>query len=134
MSFSFLQRTSVYLLIFSSLLCFSQTKFEMQDIFSLQYANDIQLSPDGKKIVYQKMGFDIMEDKSVGALWMMNADGSNHQKLTSRDQSEFSPRWSPNGDQIAFVSAGKNGAEIYIYWVNSGKFARITQLPKPPLL
>ena len=33
MSFSFLQRTSVYLLIFSSLLCFSQTKFEMQDIF-----------------------------------------------------------------------------------------------------
>lgn len=88
MSFSFLQRTSVYLLIFSSLLCFSQTKFEMQDIFSLQYANDIQLSPDGKKIVYQKMGFDIMEDKSVGALWMMNADGSNHQKLTSRDQDD----------------------------------------------
>jgi hypothetical protein len=44
MSFSFLQRTFVYLLSFSSLLCFSQTKFEMQDIFSLQYANEIQLS------------------------------------------------------------------------------------------
>ena len=129
MPFSFLQRTSVYLLIFSSLLCFSQTKFEMQDIFSLQYANEIQLSPDGKTIVYRKMGFDIMEDKSVGALWMMNADGSNDQKLTSRDQSESSPVWSPNGTQIAFVSAGKNGAEIYVYWVNSGKFARITQLP-----
>ena len=65
MTFSFLQRTFVYLLSFSSLLCFSQTKFEMQDIFSLQYANEIQLSPDGKKIVYQKMGFDIMEDKSI---------------------------------------------------------------------
>ena len=65
MPFSFLQRTSVYLLIFSSLLCFSQTKFEMQDIFSLQYADEIQLSPDGKTIVYRKMGFDIMEDKSV---------------------------------------------------------------------
>lgn len=44
MSFSYLQRTFVYLLSFSSLLCFSQTKFEMQDIFSLQYANEIQLS------------------------------------------------------------------------------------------
>lgn len=54
MSFSFLQHTSVYLLIFSSLLCFSQTKFEIQDIFSLQYANEIQISPDGKTIVYKK--------------------------------------------------------------------------------
>ena len=132
MSSSFFQRMSFYLLILNSLICFSQTKFEMQDIFSLQYANEIQLSPDGKKIVYQKMGFDIMEDKSIGTLWIMNTDGSDDQKLTSRDQNESSPRWSPNGDQIAFVSAGENGAEIFLYWVNTGNFARITQLPKSP--
>ena len=44
MSSSFFQRMSFYLLILNSLICFSQTKFEMQDIFSLQYANEIQLS------------------------------------------------------------------------------------------
>ena len=127
-----MHRSFLILLLINGLFCYGQSKFEMEDIFSLQYASDIQLSPDGKKIVYRKMGFDIMEDKSMGALWMMNADGSNNQKLTSRDQNESSPIWSPKGDQIAFVSAGKNGSEIYIYWIDSGKFARITQLPKSP--
>ena len=111
---------------------FGQNSFEMEDIFSLQYANEVHISPNGKKIVYRKMGFDIMGDKSTGTLWMMNADGSNDQKLTPLDQSESSPRWSPSGDRIAFISKGKNGSEIFIYWVNTGNIARITQLPKSP--
>ena len=93
-------------LLTTSLLC-AQEAFEMNDIFSLQYANDIQISPDGEHIVYRRMGYDIMGDKSTGSLWIMNADGSQHQKLTSRDQNESSPRWSPNGKKLAFVSAGK---------------------------
>jgi len=119
-------------LLISNLLT-AQEGFEMEDIFSLQYANDIQISPDGEHIVYRKMGYDIMDDKSTGGLWMMNADdGTEHQKLTTRYQSEFSPRWSPDGKRLAFVSQGKNGSEIFMYWCDSGKFARITQLPKSP--
>jgi len=110
----------------------AQEAFEMEDIFSLQYANDIQISPDGEHIVYQRMGYDIMDDKSIGSLWMINSDGSEHQKLTTRDQSESSPRWSPDGSRIAFVSKGKEGSEVFLYWLNSGKYTRITQLPKSP--
>ena len=110
----------------------AQEAFEMEDIFSLQYANDIQISPDGEHIVYRRMGYDIMDDKSTGSLWIMNSDGSEHQKLTTRDQSESSPRWSPDGSKIAFVSQGKEGSEVFLYWINSGKFARITQLSKSP--
>ena len=118
-------------LLTTSLLC-AQEAFEMNDIFSLQYASDIQISPDGEHIVYRRMGYDIMGDKSTGSLWIMNADGSQHQKLTSRDQNESSPRWSPNGKQLAFVSAGKNGAEVFIYWMDSGNFACMSQLPQSP--
>lgn len=110
----------------------AQEVFEMEDIFSLQYANDIQISPDGEHIVYRRMGYDVMDDKSTGSLWMMNSDGSEHQKLTTRDQSESSPRWSPDGSRLAFVSKGKEGSEVFLYWLNSGKFARITQLSKSP--
>jgi dipeptidyl aminopeptidase/acylaminoacyl peptidase len=123
-----------YLLIvlFCCEFSFSQSTFEMEDIFSLQYANDIQISPEGDRIVYRRMGYDIMDDKSVGQLWLMNADGSEHQKLTTLDQSESSPRWSPDGTRIAFLSQGKEGAEVFLYWLNTGKFARITQLPESP--
>ena len=110
----------------------AQERFEMQDVFSIQYANDIQLSPDGQHIVYRRMGYDIMQDQSMGTLWIMKSDGSDHQKLTQHDGNESSPRWSPNGDRIAFTRKGKNGTEIYIYWFTTGKMARLTQLPQSP--
>ena len=127
-----LQQLCFSLLLFFSSLLSAQDTFEMNDIFSLQYANEIQISPSGEHIVYRRMGYDIMGDKSTGSLWIMNADGSKHQKLTSRDQNESSPRWSPNGKQLAFVSGGKNGAEVFIYWMDSGNFARMSQLPQSP--
>ena len=110
----------------------AQEKFELEDIFALQYANDIQISPDGKQIVYRKMGYDIMSDKNVGNLWILNTDGSGHQKLTLKDANETSPRWSPSGDRIAFVSQGNKGSEIFIYWTQTAKMARMTQLPQNP--
>ena len=110
----------------------AQEKFELEDIFALQYANDIQISPDGKQIVYRKMGYDIMSDKNVGNLWIVNTDGSGHQKLTLKDADETSPRWSPSGDRIAFVSQGNKGSEIFIYWTQTAKMARMTQLPQNP--
>ena len=121
------QIINIFFLLCVTTSLWSQEQFEMEDIFSLQYANEIQIAPDGKHIVYRKMGYDIMEDRSVGALWIMNLEGSMHQKLTSLDQSENSPLWSPSGDRIAFISQGKVGSEIFIYWLNSGNFARISQ-------
>ncbi len=112
---------------------YSQKKdFDYLDVFDLEYISDPQISPDASWIVYRRMGFDIMKDRAVGNLWMIRKDGSQHQKLTSREVSESSPRWSPAGDRLAFVSSTDEGSEIYIYWINSGKFARISQLPFSP--
>lgn len=107
-------------------------KFSYLDVFALEYASDPQISPDGKTIVYRRMGFDIMKDRSKGNLWRMNIDGSQHQKLTSREGSEYSARWSSSGDRLAFISGTGEGSEIYIYWVNSGRIAKISQLDGSP--
>ena len=105
---------------------------EFLDVFDLQYASDPQIRPQGDWIVYRRMGFDILKDRSVGNLWMIRADGSGHQKMTSREVAESSPRWSPDGDRIAFVSSTEEGSEIYLYWHDSGRYARLTQLPASP--
>ncbi len=120
---------------FISLLCLSQTpkaSFTYEDIFDLEYVSDPQIAPQGDWIVYRRMGFDIMEDKAVGNLWMIKSDGSQHQKLTSREVSESSPEWSPQGDRLAFVSGTDEGSEIFVYWIATGKIAKISQLPFSP--
>lgn len=106
--------------------------FSYLDVFDLEYVSDPQVSPNGEWIVYRRMGFDIMKDKAVGSLWMISPDGSQHQKLTSREVSESAPRWSPSGDRLAFTSNTDEGSEVYMYWTGSGKIAKITQLPFSP--
>ncbi len=123
----------IFLIFFISLTTEAQKKkFNYLDVFELSYVSDPQISPDGSWIVYRRMGFNIMTDRAEGNLWMIRKDGSQHQKLTSREMSESSPRWSPKGDRLAFVSSTEEGSEIYMYWVSSGKFARISQLPASP--
>jgi Tol biopolymer transport system component len=106
--------------------------FSYMDVFELQYVSDPQISPDGNTVVYRRMGFDILKDKSVGNLWMIRTDGSAHQKLTTRETNESGHSWSPAGDRLAFVSQTDEGSELYMYWAGSGKVARLSQLPENP--
>jgi len=106
--------------------------FTYLDVFDLQYVSQPEISPNGEWVVYRRMKFDIMKDRTVGDLWLIKTDGSYHQKLTSREASESSASWSPTGDRIAFSSSTDEGSEIYVYWVNSGKVARLSQLPFSP--
>ena len=107
--------------------------FSDMDVFELEWVQDPQISPDGEKIVYVRRGMDKMKDRRISRLWMMNADGSGHMKLTQRDVNESNPRWSPDGSRILFSSSAEgNGSEIFIYWVESGAMARITQLERSP--
>ncbi len=106
--------------------------FSYLDIFDLQYVSNPQISPDGEWVVYRRMGLDIMKDRSTGNLWLIKSDGSQNQKLTTREVDESNARWSPNGDRIAFSSGTDEGAEIFMYWVKTGKAAKLTQLPYSP--
>ncbi|MFD2588957.1 S9 family peptidase [Croceitalea marina] len=109
-----------------------KTNFSYLDVFNLQYVSDPQISPNGDWVVYRRMGFDVMKDRAWGNLWMLKTDGSQHQKLTSREVSENNPKWSPSGDRIVFSSSTDEGSEIYLYWVKTGKIAKLSQLPFSP--
>lgn len=109
-----------------------QSPFTNQDIFEVEYASDVQISPDAAIVAYVRYSMSIMRDRREGRLWLVSTDGSYHRKLTSEDRSESSPRWSPDGTRIAFVSGSAEGSEIYVYWVETGQIARLTQLERSP--
>ena len=110
----------------------SKSIFKPLDVFSLEWAVNPQISPDASQIIYKRSGFDIMNDTSKGNLWILNADGTSHRKLTSREVNESKATWSPDGNRIAFVSNTKEGSEIYMYWVLTGQIAKLSQLEMSP--
>lgn len=106
--------------------------FSSMDVFDLEWVTHPQISQDGDKIIYRRNAMDIMTDGKSGQLWMVNTDGTNHQKLTSFDANESNPAWSPDGKQIAFTASSKEGTELFVYWMETAKVARISQLDNSP--
>lgn len=106
--------------------------FQALDVFELEWASSPKISPNGSQIVYRRNSFDIMHDKAIGNLWIVQSDGSKHRKLTTHEGNEFNPQWSPDGKRIAFVSSTQQGAEIYMYWVESGQVAKLSHLEYSP--
>jgi len=54
-------------------------------------------SPDGSRIVFES------DRANRPQIYIMNADGSNPQRISSGDGSYSTPVWSPRGDYIAFT-------------------------------
>jgi dipeptidyl aminopeptidase/acylaminoacyl peptidase len=108
------------------------SRLTAMDEFQLQTATDPQISPDGKKIVYVRRFADPMTDKRYSNLWTINTDGTDHRPLTTGNRSDVSPRWSPDGARIAYLSDADGKQQLYIRWMDTGQTARITNLDQAP--
>jgi acylaminoacyl-peptidase len=107
-------------------------RLELLDVFNLQLATDPQISPDGKHIVYVRQFCEIMADQRHSNLWIINSDGSNHRALTTGNFNDTSPRWSPDGTQIAYISTHDGQPQIYRRWMDTGQTAKLTNLVNAP--
>ncbi len=99
--------------------------FSADDVFELEYANDPQVSPDGRWIVYERRANDIMTDRTRSNLWLLAADGERHRPLVSGPVQATSPRWSPSGDRIAWLEAGEHGTDIKLRYMDDGSVAPV---------
>jgi len=105
---------------------------DYMDFFRVQVATDPQISLDGKRIVYVRTSADISTDRRVANLWIVNFDGTDHRPITTGTYSDSSPRWSPDGTRIAFVSDRDGKPQLYIRWMDTGQIAKLTDLEYPP--
>ena len=108
------------------------SEFEPMDVFDLEWASDPRVSPDGKTIVYVRKSNDIMKDRERSNLWQVSTDGSDHRPLYSGLNSIKSPRWSSNGEKLAFISNNTGSQQIHVRWFDSGDTAVISQLQASP--
>jgi dipeptidyl aminopeptidase/acylaminoacyl peptidase len=82
-----------------------------EDYYSFEFAGDPHLSPDGKWVAYVVTTIDQKQNRRVSNVWVAAADGSRApRQFTASPQSSNSPRWSPDGQSLAFLSARPDAA------------------------
>jgi dipeptidyl aminopeptidase/acylaminoacyl peptidase len=86
-----------------------------EDSYRVQEVSGLRISPDGQWIAYTVASVDREADKRRTALWMVNWDGTQDIQLTFGTQSASSPRWSPDGKFISFLSKREDDAKTQIW-------------------
>lgn len=110
----------------------SSRYFEAEDIFALEYATDVQISPDGSKVVYVRASNDIMTDSTRNSLWLLDVRSGKQTPLFADQFNYNQPRWSPDGSQLAFVSDASGSRQIQLHWLNENRTAKLSDLRHSP--
>lgn len=92
---------------------FSQSKKgpQPEDIYRMKNTSDIQVSPDGKWVMYVVSSVDTTADSWSDDIWMTSWDGKETIQLTNSKADESTPLFSPDGKYISFLSSRKIGGD-----------------------
>ncbi len=107
--------------------------FTGADLFHLTVPADPQISPDGRSIAYVRQSADIMTDRMRSTIWLVDVATGKQRPIVAGAGSHFSPRWSPDGTRLAYISPADGGApQLFVRWMANGEQARVTGLPNSP--
>ncbi len=106
-------------LLLTVLPLFAQTPRALKpaDFAELRDVADPQLSPDGAWVAYTVKTTDLAKDKTFTNLWLANWDGTDNRALTFGENKQTHPRWSPDGQWLAFLSSRGDEHEAAQLWV-----------------
>ena len=102
--------------------------FDPIDIFEIEYASDPQISPSGDKVLYLRNFKDIMTDRNLSNIWLVNFDGSASRPITTGNKNDFSPRWSNSGDRFIYKSNVDGSTQLYLYDINTSSTQKLTNM------
>lgn len=110
-----------------------QKAFQISDTEKLVSVSDPQISPNDKSIAFVVGRINMKEDGADTEIVLMDIASGAKRVMTSGHKHASSPRWSPDGDRLAFIAAAGEGKDatpqVFILRMDGGDAKEITDAP-----
>ncbi len=105
-----------------------------EDYYAFEFLSDPRISPDGSQVAYVVTTVSQRQNRRNSTIWLVAANGATKpRQLTAPLYSSSSPRWSPDGQTLAFLSSRPSSdsseaprPQIYLLQLNGGEPQRIS--------
>jgi len=98
------------------------------DLLGVPLQADVQLSPDGSRLLFTRTAADWEHDRTVTHIWMVGADGGVPVQMTNGEKGESAPRWSPDGASFCFVARrGGKEAQLWVQRADGGEAVQLSR-------
>jgi dipeptidyl aminopeptidase/acylaminoacyl peptidase len=125
-------RMTILAVLFASIAFAAKPGLNTDTIWDARSVADPQITKDGKSVIYV-LGFnDKMSDQKLSNLWMVSSDGKDNRPLTAGAFRDSSPRISPDGARIAYLSNRSGKVQIHVRWLDGSQETQITDLQQAP--
>jgi len=105
-----------------------ERRLTIDELLKVRRVGDPQISPKGDLVAFTITDVDQAANKSTTQIYLVPLGGGETRQLTNDEHSSASPRWSPDGEKLAFVSARDGDDEIWTIDVSSGALKKITTI------
>ena len=122
--------TALFLIAVFPVLGVSQEKHAITfyDFMKIKRISDPQVSPNGDLIAFVSTMMNLEKNSSNSDIWLVPSDGGTPWRLTSSPKADYSPRWSPDGKKIAFISSRGGTSQIWIINPQGGEATQLTDI------
>src|SRR5690606_8495131 len=101
---------------------------QAKDLFELKSVADPRLSPSGDKVAYVETKISKDENEYISNIFVLDLQTNKTHQWTFGNYRNHSPRWSPDGNQLAFVSNRAEGNQIFILDLTGGEARQLTNI------
>jgi dipeptidyl aminopeptidase/acylaminoacyl peptidase len=93
-------------------------------------AVDLDVSPDGRRVAFTGTGLQALEGGPRGRICVLDLETGELDEVTAGPNDDRLPRWSPDGDRIAFLSDRKHAGRMQAYLLDAGRVGEAVALPE----